>query len=85
MDDSTLKIDYSMRVEEYAKENDITLIESCMIIADEMEIDESDIPKYIHWVLKEKIRSESIQNRTLRVEQEDSLEFLFDDKTKATI
>lgn len=73
----TNKVDFSIKVEEHAKANDLLLIESCFVVADEMEIDESDIQSYIHTVLKEKIRQEAIDNRTLRVEQDTTLDFLY--------
>lgn len=71
------RIEFSKRVEEISKETGADLIESCFSIADEIGIDEEQIASHIHPVLKEKIRIEAISNRTLRVEMDNNLDFLF--------
>ena len=71
------KVEFSKRVEEIAIETGSSLVESCFAVADEMQVDEEHIPSHIHTVLKEKIRIEAISNRTLRVEQDNNLDFLF--------
>ncbi|QAY01256.1 late promoter transcription accessory protein [Aeromonas phage ZPAH1] len=72
------KIEFSKKVEEVTEKLGSSLVESCFIVADEMGVEEEHIPAHIHPVLKEKIRIEAISNRTLRVEQDNNLDFLFD-------
>ncbi|AUE22851.1 late promoter transcription accessory protein [Aeromonas phage Ah1] len=70
------KIDFSMKVEERAREKELSLIESCLEIAEEMDIDPNDIPKYIYPALKDKIEEEGIESRTIKPTHNATLAFL---------
>ncbi|AFN39407.1 late promoter transcription accessory protein [Aeromonas phage AS-yj] len=71
------KIEFSKRVEELAEAQGLSLLTACFEVADEQSVEEDQIHSHIHPVLKEKIRMEAISNRVLRVEQENNLDFLF--------
>lgn len=60
------KIDFSLLVESHARNNDLSLIESCIIIAEENDIEHNDIPKYIYQSLFDKIELEAVNNKTIK-------------------
>lgn len=62
------KIDFSMKVEERARVKELSLIESCLEIAEELDIDPNDIPKYIYSALKDKIEMEGVASKTVKVD-----------------
>ncbi|AAQ17980.1 gp33 late promoter transcription accessory protein [Aeromonas phage Aeh1] len=70
------KIDFSMKVEERAREKELSLIESCLEIAEEMDIDPNDIPKFIYPALRDKIEEEGIECRTVKPTHNATLAFL---------
>lgn len=72
------KVDYSNTVELYRLKEGCSYLESCIFIADEMEIDHQDIPLFITKALRDKIECESIDNRQLKMQKPRSLEFLME-------
>lgn len=73
---SLSKIDFSLAVESYARENDVSLLEACIIIAEENDIEYNDIPKYIYQALYDKIEIEAVNNKTIRKTNNNSLDLL---------
>jgi len=73
---SLSKIDFSLAVETYSRENDISLVEACIHVADEHEIEHNEIPKFIYQALYDKIELEAINNKTIKSLQSSSLELL---------
>ena len=72
------KIDFSMKVEERSRDKDLSLIESCLEIADELDIDPIDIPKFIYPALRDKIEKEGVENKTVKSRNNSSLESFFE-------
>lgn len=70
------KIEFSLLVEEIARDRDLTLIEACIQVADEHDIEHNDIPSHVYPSLQDKLKEEAINNRTMRIEKQNTLEFL---------
>ncbi|ADQ53027.1 late promoter transcription accessory protein [Aeromonas phage AsFcp_4] len=71
------KIDFSMKVEEKARTKELSLIESCLEVAEELDIDPADIPKLIYPALKDKIEYEGVQAKQIKSSNTSTLEQFF--------
>lgn len=72
------KIEFSIAVESHATANDLSLIESCIVVAELNDIEHADIPKFIYQALKDKLQVEALANRTIRDDSQNSTLALFD-------
>lgn len=72
------KIEFSQLVEEVARVRDLTLIESCIVVAEEHDIEYSDVPLLIYPTLQDKLKVEAIENRTMSVPKQLTLAGFFD-------
>lgn len=59
-------IQFSTAVEIHARDTACSYIQACLEIADQQEIDEDRISKYISESLKQKIEIEAVRENTLR-------------------
>lgn len=72
------KIEFSIAVELHATTNDLSLIESCIAVAEINDIEHVDIPKYIYQALKDKLQVEALANRTIKDDSQNNTLALFD-------
>ncbi|ADM79951.1 late promoter transcription accessory protein [Aeromonas phage phiAS5] len=70
------KIDFSLMVEARSRDLGLSLIESCLEVAEELDIEPMDIPRLIYPALKDKMEQEGIENRTIKPDNNATLDFL---------
>lgn len=54
----------------------LSYLEACVAVADEMDIEDHEIIKFISVGIRDKIEVEAIEQRTIKVAKQNTLDFL---------
>lgn len=72
------KVDFSLLVERMRSEKNTTYIESCIEVAESIEIEQEQIPNLLTRSLRDKIEIEAIDAKTVKIPRPVTLDWMDD-------